>query len=199
MPSFSAIARSFCAVGLVALYTAAGGPANAQVLDDETRAALLDLREGEMRKLNLHAQPRPAGGEAFLDRDGAEHSLAEWDGKVRLVNFWATWCAPCREEKPALDALAAELSGPDFAVIAIATGRHDLAAIDRFNRDVGVTHLATYIDESNRLAVGMGVPGLPVTVLLNREGQEIGRLMGGADWDTESARAIIRQVIDLGR
>jgi len=114
------------------------------------------------------------------------------------VNFWATWCAPCRLEKPALDALAAELAGDGVEVIAIATGRHDLEAIDRFNREVGVEHLDTYIDETNRLAQQMGVPGLPVTVVLNREGQEIGRLMGGADWNTPNALALIRQLAALG-
>jgi thiol-disulfide isomerase/thioredoxin len=181
------------------VYTAATAPANAQDLTPDTRVELSEMREGDMRKLNLHAQARPAGDEAFADRAGAEHTLAATDGKVRLVNFWATWCAPCRFEKPALDALAADLSGPDFEVIAIATGRHDLEAIDAFNADVGVEHLATYIDETNRLAVAMGVPGLPVTVLLNREGREIGRLMGGADWDSPSARAIIERVIALGR
>jgi thiol-disulfide isomerase/thioredoxin len=180
------------------LYTPAAAPANAQTLDPETRAGLTALREGEMRKLNLHAQPRPAADRPFLDRDGGERRLADSDGKVRLVNFWATWCAPCRLEKPALDALAAELEGEDFAVIAVATGRHDLDAIDRFNREVGVAHLATYVDETNRLAQEMGVPGLPVTVVLNREGMEIGRLMGGADWDTENAREIIRRLVALG-
>jgi thiol-disulfide isomerase/thioredoxin len=199
MPPFSAIARTLSAVCALALYTAAAGPANAQVLDADARAVLSEMREGEMRKLNLHPQARPASDEPFLDREGREHRLSDSDGKVRLVNFWATWCAPCREEKPALDALAADLAGPDFEVIAVATGRHDLDAIDRFNREVGVSNLVTYIDETNRLAQAMGVPGLPVTVLLNREGQEIGRLMGGADWDTENVRAIIRRVIELGR
>jgi thiol-disulfide isomerase/thioredoxin len=181
------------------LYLALASFANGQVLDSGTRAEIEALREGEMRKLNLHSQARPAGTQPFTDRSGAEHRLAESNGKVRLVNFWATWCAPCRVEKPALDALAADLTGSEFEVIAIATGRHDLEAIDRFNADVGVTHLATYLDASNGLAVAMGVPGLPVTVLLNREGEEIGRLMGGADWDTASARAILEKIIALGR
>jgi thiol-disulfide isomerase/thioredoxin len=196
-PAFSPIARASL-VAAALLYTAAAAPANAQVLAPETRAALLEAREGEMRKLNLHAQPRPAGDAPFRDRDGAEHRLGDHDGSLRLVNFWATWCAPCRLEKPSLDALAAEFAGEAVEVIAIATGRHDLDAIDRFNREVGVEHLATYIDETSRLAQQMGVPGLPVTVVLNREGEEIGRLMGGADWNTENARALIRRLVALG-
>jgi thiol-disulfide isomerase/thioredoxin len=179
------------------LYTGGLATANAQALDAETRAELEDLREGDLRKLTLHAAPRPAGAAAFTGRDGAEHTLADSNGKVRLLNFWATWCAPCRIEKPSLDALAAELTSPDFEVIAVASGRHELDAIDRFNAEVGVEHLATYIDPTNALAMEMAVPGLPVTVLLNREGEEIARLMGGADWDSPSARAIIDRVIAL--
>jgi thiol-disulfide isomerase/thioredoxin len=156
------------------------------------------MRTDEMRKLVVHQRARPAGTAEFVDREGVAHTLAETDGKLRLVNFWATWCAPCRVEKPALDALAAEMTGPDFAVIAVATGRHDLEAIDRFNAEVGVEHLTTYVDAANGLAMEMAVPGLPVTVVLNREGQEIARLMGGADWDTEAARAIIERLVALG-
>jgi thiol-disulfide isomerase/thioredoxin len=195
--AFSSIAASLIAAALV--YTGAGAPANAQTLGPEARAELEALRSGEMRKLNLHAQARPAGDDTFLDADGAERRLSDWNGTVRLVNFWATWCAPCRVEKPSLDRLAAEFEGEDFAVIAVATGRHDPEGIERFNREVGVETLATYLDEPSALARSMGVPGLPVTVLLNREGEEIGRLMGGAEWDTEPARAIIRRVMELGR
>jgi thiol-disulfide isomerase/thioredoxin len=199
MPSFavSSIAASLVVAALV--YTGAMAPANAQTLDPGTRAELEAMREGEMRKLNLHARPRPAGEDGFLDAEGETRTLADWTGKVVLVNFWATWCAPCRVEKPSLDRLAAELEGEDFAVVAIATGRHDAEGIARFNREVGVEALDTYLDEPSALARSMGVPGLPVTVLLNREGEEIGRLMGGAEWDTDSARAIIRRVLELGR
>ena len=186
------------AATMAALYIAPGLSANAQALGPEDRTAIEALREGEMRKLTVHEAPRSAATATFRDRHGAEHSLAETDGKVRLVNFWATWCAPCRKEKPALDALAADLAGPDFEVIAVATGRHELDAIDRFNEEVGVEHLATYLDPENELSRELAVPGLPVTVLLNREGEEIARLMGGADWNGESARAIIDHVIALG-
>jgi thiol-disulfide isomerase/thioredoxin len=181
---------------LTAALTMALAPsANAGGLDAAVRAEVEGLREGEMRKLTVHAEPRAAGTAAFLDRQGVAHTLAESDGKVRLVNFWATWCAPCRVEKPSLDALAVDMSGSDFEVIAIATGRHTFEAIDRFNADVGVEHLATYLDESNALAMEMAVPGLPVTVVLDRDGSEVARLMGGADWDTESARAILEAII----
>ncbi len=211
-PLFSSIIRFLAAPAIAAtlalpgmvlpvagtLYTGGIAGANAQTLDEATRERLAAMREGEMRKLNLHLRPRPAPEATFLDTEGGEHRLAETDGKVRLVNFWATWCAPCRTEKPSLDRLAAELTGDDFEVIAIAVGRHDLDAIERFNRDVGVEHLTTYLDPGSDVSAEAGVAGLPVTLLINREGEEIGRLMGGAEWDAPAARALIEEVIALG-
>lgn len=196
----SSIVRLSLAVLLAAsVYTGGATGANAQALDEAARERLAAMREGDLRKLNLHLQARPAPDTPFLDPEGGEHRLADSDGKVRLVNFWATWCAPCRREKPALDRLAAELGGDEFEVIAVAVGRHDLAAIERFNEEVGVATLETYLDPQSALAGSAGVPGLPVTLLLNREGQEIGRLMGGAEWDAPAARALIEAVIALGR
>ena len=122
-------------------------------------------------------------------------TLAASNGKVRLVNFWATWCAPCRKEKPTLDALERELGGPDFGVIAIATGRNSPEAIDAFNAEAGIAALRTYLDPKGELAAAMNVPGLPVTVVLNRAGQEVARLLGGADWTSESARVIVAALI----
>jgi thiol-disulfide isomerase/thioredoxin len=180
---------------LYAGLSAFANPAAAQVLDAATRAEIEALRTGDLRKLTLHETALAPVDVTYTDLAGTPRSLGDSNGKVRLVNFWATWCAPCRQEKPALDALQAELGGPDFEVIAIATGRNRPEAIERFNREVGVTHLATWIDPESTLARAMQVPGLPVTVILNRRGEEIGRLMGGADWNSDSAREIIRRVI----
>ena len=144
----------------------------------------------------------PPSGEAlpalrFIDMQGNEAALYTFKGKVVVLNLWATWCAPCRIEKPALDALERDLGGPDFEVIAIATGRNSLEAIEDFNAEVGVTVLATHLDPKGALAAAMNVPGLPVTVILDRDGAEIGRLMGGADWDAASARAIVSYLAGL--
>ncbi|WP_112320502.1 TlpA family protein disulfide reductase [Oceanibium sediminis] len=160
--------------------------------------ALEALREGDMRKLAVHADARALDAITFTDKAGAEVTLADSNGKVRLVNFWATWCAPCRAEKPALDALNKALSGPDFEVIAIATGRNSLEGIERFNAEVGVESLDTYLDPKSEAARGLGVLGLPVTLVLDRDGNEIARMQGGADWSSDSARAIIEALIGSG-
>jgi thiol-disulfide isomerase/thioredoxin len=185
------LASALLYAGLLAF----ANPAAAQRLDGDTRAGIEALRTGDLRKLTLHETALAPVSEPYTDLAGTPRSFADSNGKVRLVNFWATWCAPCRQEKPALDALQSELGGPDFEVIAIATGRNRPEAIERFNREVGVTHLATWIDPESTLARAMQVPGLPVTVILNRQGEEIGRLMGGADWNSDSARAIVGRLI----
>jgi thiol-disulfide isomerase/thioredoxin len=109
---------------------------------------------------------------------------------VVVLNFWATWCAPCRAELPALDALAAEMA-PDVAVLAVATGRNPPAAIDRFRAEAGIVNLPLLLDPKAALAREMGVIGLPVTVLLDRDGNEVARLIGEADWSGAEARAVL--------
>lgn len=130
----------------------------------------------------------------FTDPDGGTHSLADYKGKVVLLNFWATWCAPCREEMPSLDTLQKELGGEDFQVVTIATGRNAPEKINKFYEETGVTALPVLLDPKQQLARGMGVLGLPVTVLIDREGNEVARLLGDADWAGEPAKAVIRQL-----
>ena len=137
--------------------------------------------------------PTPVPDTAFTDPEGKEHSLADWRGKVVLLNFWATWCAPCREEMPSLDALQTELGGYDFEVVTIATGMNRLPAIEKFLGEINVQNLPILLDPKQRLAREMGVMGMPVTVLIDREGNEIARLIGGADWASDAAKEVIRQ------
>jgi thiol-disulfide isomerase/thioredoxin len=173
------------------LYTALALGANAVVADP----ALEALREGSMKKLVFHAAPEAASDVAFLDESGAEITLADLQGKYLLVNFWATWCAPCRHEMPGLNELQTELGGDSFRVVTIATGRNPEAAIRRFFDEVGVDALPKYRDPKQTLARDMAVLGLPITVLLNPAGQEIARLRGDAEWNSDSAKAIIRALI----
>jgi thiol-disulfide isomerase/thioredoxin len=169
----------------------------AAALTDAERSELDALREGDMRKLVVHPEPMATSDVVFVAPDGGEARIADTGGKVRLLSFWATWCAPCRQEKPTLDALQRELGGPDFAVIAVATGRNDPDAIERFLEDLGIAALVTWRVPETALAGAMRVPGLPVTVVLDRDGMEVARLMGGADWTSPSARAVIGYLIDL--
>jgi thiol-disulfide isomerase/thioredoxin len=174
------------------LYTALTLGANAAAADT---AALEALRDGDMRKLAFHAEPQDASQVVFTDADGVEHRLADWQGKHIVLNFWATWCAPCRKEMPMLDALQSEFGGEAFEVVTIATGRNSIQGIRRFFEEVGVTELPVLLDPRQELARDMGVFGLPVTVILDAEGKEVARLIGEADWQSDSAKAIVSAMI----
>ncbi|MCG6885068.1 MAG: TlpA family protein disulfide reductase [Silicimonas sp.] len=179
--------RQFLAV----LYIGLSLAANAAIADT---AALEALREGSMKKL-LFSDPAPVSEVTFTHADGGEHRLSDFRGKHVLVNFWATWCAPCRKEMPMLSELQSEFGGEAFEVVTIATGRNDLAGLKRFLGEVGVDNLPLYLDPKQALARDMAVLGLPITVLIDPEGREIARMRGDAEWNSDSAKAIIRAVI----
>lgn len=158
-------------------------------------AAIESLRTGDMVKLVVHPAPKPAIEGSFSDVDGASHSLADFRGKVVVLNFWATWCGPCREEMPSLDRLQAGMGGDDLAVVTLATGRNSPQGIARFFEDEGITVLPRFTDSTMRVARSMAVFGLPVTVILDRDGREVARLTGGADWNGDEARAVLTALI----
>ncbi len=151
------------------------------------------LREGDMKKLALHEAPVAIPEVVLLDAEDGEHSLAEYRGKWVVLNFWATWCAPCRREMPSLERLQAAM--PELAVVPVATGRNAVEGIRRFFDEAGVKALPILRDPQSELARGMGVMGLPVTVILNPEGQEVARLIGDAEWDSDSAKAVLGALV----
>lgn len=153
------------------------------------------LRVGEMNRLILTETPKPASLATFADPDGGSHVLSDWAGKVVLLNLWSVTCVPCREEMPALDALEAELGGEDFAVVPVAFGYNRLPAIDRFFTKYEISALPVLLDPERKLSAEMGVMAPPVTILIDREGNERARLVGGADWASPEAKALIEAVI----
>lgn len=179
----------------VVLYTALALGANAALAD---MSAIDGLRDGSMKKLSFHNSGIAIADSPLLDAEGAERSLTDYRGKYVLVNFWATWCPPCRAEMPGLDRLQAELGGDAFEVVTIAVGRNPVPAIRKFFDKGNITHLPILRDPQQALAREMAVLGLPITVILNPEGQEIARLQGDAEWDSDSARAIISALIAGG-
>jgi thiol-disulfide isomerase/thioredoxin len=151
------------------------------------------LRDGDMKKLAFHETPAAVPEVGLVDADDAPHSLAEYRGKWVVLNFWATWCAPCRHEMPSLDRLQAAM--PEIAVVPVATGRNAVAGIQRFFEEEAIVHLPILRDPTSELARSMSVMGLPVTVILNPEGQEVARLIGDAEWDSASAKAIMAALV----
>ena len=112
------------------------------------------------------------------------------------MNFWATWCAPCRKEMPQIAELQEEFGGDDFEVLTIAAGRNSPAGILKFFEENGITNLPRHQDPKQALAREMAVIGLPITVLLDRDGKEVARLLGDAEWNSESAKAIVAAMIE---
>lgn len=155
------------------------------------------LAEDGLTKIAPTEPVKPVPDIAFTDRDGNEKQLSDWEGQVLLVNFWATWCVPCREEMPALDNLQAALGGDDFAVLTIASGRNAIEGIDKFFAENGIEGLPVLRDERQALSRKMGVLGLPVSVLIDREGNEIARVIGDLEWDSDVAKDLISQMIAL--
>ena len=173
------------------LYTALGVMANSSLADT---ADLEALRAGDMRKLMFHSAPIDSSDVVFLGQDGADMTLADYAGQYVVLNFWATWCAPCRHEMPMLSDLQTALGGDDLQVVTIATGRNPRPAIEAFFTDIGVDNLPMHTDARQSLSRSLGVLGLPVTLILNPDGQEIARLQGDADWSSDSAVAILNEL-----
>jgi thiol-disulfide isomerase/thioredoxin len=143
----------------------------------------------------VHPEPQALPEVTFDDGDGAARSLADFAGKVVLLNVWATWCGPCRDELPTLDRLQAELGGPGFVVVALSIDRDGPEVVRAFFDEAGIAHLDLYIDPTGNAAYGLGAVGLPTTVLIGRDGREIGRLIGPAEWDAPAMTAFIRDTV----
>jgi thiol-disulfide isomerase/thioredoxin len=174
-----------------------GRPANDVAAGESTATGgpLAGLNKGAMAALLIKPKPLDLPDFSFADADGKPKSLADFKGKVVLLNIWATWCVPCREEMPALDKLETKLGGKDFAVVAvnIDKGGPDKAAA--FLKETGATHLALYTDPSGKLFSVLKAVGMPTTLLIDREGREIARLVGPADWASPEAFAVIEAAI----
>jgi thiol-disulfide isomerase/thioredoxin len=150
---------------------------------------------GLMGQFTLIEPLRPAPDTRFRDASGAELSIASFRGKVLLVNFWATWCAPCIREMPTIDRLQAELGGESFAVLAISTDRKGAAVVKAFLRRLGLGNLDTYLDPKRKTFTALGARGLPTTFLIDHKGRVAGYLEGPAEWDSKEAKALIRYYV----
>ncbi|MDX8477959.1 TlpA disulfide reductase family protein [Mesorhizobium sp. VK24D] len=143
--------------------------------------------------------PVAVPGFSFTDEDGKQKALADYSGKLVLLNLWATWCAPCRKEMPTLDRLEAKLGGPDFEVVALSMDRGGPDVVRKFFAETGVTHLALNIDSSGKAMFTLGALGLPMTLLIDGGGKEIGRLIGPAEWDSPEMTEFISGRIAANR
>lgn len=138
--------------------------------------------------------PQPLLSPPILDEAGTTRVLDDFAGRVILLNIWATWCPPCREEMPMLDRLEKRIGGADFAVLPLCI---DDAGIDRGRRfydEIGLANLPLYWAEPLRVQLALAFVGLPTTLLIDRQTREIGRLQGPFAWDSDDA---VKQIIGV--
>ena len=183
------------AAGMLALFFAAP-PQAADAAPGPKRAAESPSEppafSGTARPFVFLKEPRAVQFGPFADAEGKPVTLDRYKGKVLLVNFWATWCAPCIHEMPTLDRLQAALGGPGFAVLTVSLDRKGMAAVGPFWEEQGYKHLPILLDSRWKTARRLGVSGLPATFLLDRRHRIIGYLLGPAEWDTPQAKAFLR-------
>jgi thiol-disulfide isomerase/thioredoxin len=141
------------------------------------------------------AVPQAVPDLSFIGADGKPHLLSEWRGKLVLLNVWATWCAPCKVEMPSLDRLQAKLGGGTFAVLALSVDRTGIEKPAAFFSGNGITHLAVYNGSESAATAALRASGLPVSVIMDSQGQEVARLTGPADWDNPATIAKVEEFI----
>jgi thiol-disulfide isomerase/thioredoxin len=166
----------------------------------DVSAALARAAIGEVAGFQASKSPFPLPNLAFTAGDGTARVLADFRGKTVLLNLWATWCAPCRKEMPALDELQTTFGGPRFEVVAINIDTRNLEKPREWLKDNKIANLAYYADEKAQVfqdlkRIGQAV-GMPTTLLIDAKGCQLGVLHGAAEWASLDAKALIKVALD---
>jgi thiol-disulfide isomerase/thioredoxin len=157
-----------------------------------------DLLTGSVAKFALAKDPKPLPELAFTDGDDKPLTLAAYKGKTMLLNFWATWCAPCVKEMPSLDKLQAEMGKDRFVVLPLSLDTSSRPKVAPFYADRKLVNLGIYFDKGKKVMSALDVSVLPTSILIDGQGRELGRLEGEADWDKPEAIALMKAATPAG-
>jgi thiol-disulfide isomerase/thioredoxin len=171
--------------------------AAAQTVAIGTLAAAVPLRKPRAQGLQgidaLHPLPAPRKLDLhFTTADGTARSLSDYAGKAVVLNLWATWCVPCVREMPALDDLAKLVAGDGIVVLPVSSDHGGAAVVERFYADRGIKNLPVLLDPMGAMAHALNVRGIPTTLLIDKQGQELGWLEGAADWSSPDAVTVVK-------
>ncbi|MBB5073686.1 thiol-disulfide isomerase/thioredoxin [Bartonella callosciuri] len=175
----------------------------AQEINTEKMMAIRKAAKGFFTHIRFADTPSDMNQLSFKDIQGKDHKLVEFTGKPMLINLWAIWCQPCRAEMPELAQLKREFGGENFDVIAINTDKTaSPEKIQQFLQDVHADNLLYYRDETmaifnNVRKQGLAL-GLPITLLIDKNGRLIASFNGAAPWANDDAKALIKAIIKEG-
>jgi len=143
------------------------------------------IEKPNIKNLVLIKKPKTYAEVIFKDKNQKDVVLSDYKGKLLILNFWATWCAPCREEMPSLDNLQSNSNLSNLRVFPINVGQEDVAKSEIFFKELNIKNLEIYFDSKITLAKKFTLRGVPTTILFNKEGLEFARILGSIDFNNE--------------
>ena len=138
-----------------------------------------------IKNLVINKKLKKLEGITFLDVKKNEINLIEYQGNLILLNFWATWCAPCKEEMPSLDLLKSHNKLDNLEIFLINVGKDNMEKASNFLKDLDIKNLETYFDTKVTLVKKFQLRGIPTSILINKEGFEFARIIGSTDFENE--------------
>ena len=140
----------------------------------------------DIKNLKIHKDPKQVSNIVFKDYKDLAVSLEDFKDSLVLINFWATWCAPCKEEMPSLDTLQSNKKINNLIILPINVGKENVNKAKKFFEDLKIKNLKLYYDDSVKLANNFSLIGLPTTILINKNGEEFARILGSIDFEDEN-------------
>ena len=139
-----------------------------------------------IKNIVIHKVPKIYDNVIFLDKNDQKININEYNGNLLILNFWATWCEPCKEEMPSLDKLQANSELNNIKIFAINIGKENLDKVNKFFIDLNIKNLDPYFDAPTTLAKTFSLRGVPTSILINKKGQEFARIIGSIDFEDKN-------------